>query len=138
MNMPKLCIALIFASACTLGYAQSAFDGTWKTVDPKVESVEAERVSFKVVDGVLSMSTSTGVSYAAKLDATDAPIKGEKSATSVSVTMPSNSLLVEISKFEDKPWLSMRMEIDSSGKRAKVTWTNLRNQKTGDYEVVKE
>jgi hypothetical protein len=115
-----------------LAAAQSAVDGRWKSKDSD------EIVTFKTESDRVTMAASTGFGYTAKLDGSDAPAKGDKVVDAVSVTMPDRNTLVETSKKDGKAWLTMRMQVDASGRLAKVTWKNLRTDKSGGYDMVKQ
>jgi hypothetical protein len=115
-----------------LAAAQSAIDGRWKSKDSD------EIVTFRTESGRVTMAASTGVGYTAKLDGSDAPVKGDKVVDTVSVTMPDNYTLVETNKKDGKAWLTMRMQVDASGKNAKVSWKNLKTDKSGGYEMVRQ
>ncbi|MBK6472097.1 MAG: hypothetical protein IPF94_15735 [Betaproteobacteria bacterium] len=115
-----------------LAAAQSAIDGRWKSKDSD------EIVTFKTEGDRVTMTASTGVGYTAKLDGSDAPVKGDKVVDTVSVSMPDKHTLVETNKKDGKAWLTMRMQVDASGKNAKVSWQNLKTNKSGGYEMVKQ
>jgi hypothetical protein len=131
-----LAALLVFAPALTWG--QSVFDGSWmvqnedKTLD--LNSV----VTFKVGREVAELSTLSGITYKAKLNGADAKVDGDPKTTTVSVTRPSKNVLLEISKRDGKPWLSMRMAVEPDGKTAKVTWKNLNTDKGGSYDLAKQ
>lgn len=61
-----------------------AISGSWKTATYDSMSDEGLTVTFRLQGGTLNMSGS-GESYAAKLDGTDTPIKGDIGGTVVSV-----------------------------------------------------
>ena len=119
-------------------FAQNTIDGRWRTVTEQKSAGSGEVVTFSTKGDTVSMSTSTGVSYIAKTDGTDAPIVGDKNVRSVSVTLPSPGVLVEVSKKDKLPWLSMRMEVNADGKTANVTWKNLNTSKQGSYSMARD
>lgn len=133
-NLRWLATALLagLTSLPMLAAAQSAIDGRWKSKDSD------EIVTFKTESDRVTMAASTGVGYTAKLDGSDAPVKGDKVVDTVSVTMPDKHTLVETNKKDGKAWLTMRMQVDASGKNAKVSWKNLKTDKSGGYEMVKQ
>ena len=59
-------------------FAQNTIDGRWRTVSEQNSPGSSERVTFVTKGDTVAMSASTGVSYAAKTDGTDAPIVGDK------------------------------------------------------------
>jgi hypothetical protein len=137
MNI-RIALAALLAFAPALAWAQSVFDGSWmvlkedKTLD--LNSV----VTFKVGREVAELSTLSGITYKAKLNGADAKVEGDPKTTTVSVTRPAKNVLLEISKRDGKPWLSMRMAVEPDGKTAKVTWKNLTTDKGGSYEMAKQ
>lgn len=135
MNKLTSLIPVLLATASMLPFpalAQSAFDGLWQGPDPK------DQVTFKVEGDQITMSASSGSGYKARLDGTDAPLTGDKAADTVAVTMPDNNTLVETSKKDGVAWLTMRIQVDVSGKSAKLTWKNLKNGNSGGHEMVKK
>ncbi|MCF8167497.1 MAG: hypothetical protein K9K38_00095 [Rhodoferax sp.] len=128
LNALVACIVLL----PLLATAQSAIDGRWRSKDSD------EIVSFRTESGSVTMAASSGVGYTAKLDGSDAPVKGDKDVDTVSVVMLDNGTLVETNKKSGKEWLTMRMQVDSSGRTAKVTWNNLKTGKSGIYEMLKQ
>jgi hypothetical protein len=131
-RLPATALLACLASLPMMAAAQSAIDGRWKSRESE------EVVSFKTEGDRVTMAASTGFGYTARLDGSDAPAKGDKVVDAVSVTMPDKNTLVETSKKDGKAWLTMRMQVDASGKIAKVTWKNLKTDKSGGYEMVKQ
>jgi hypothetical protein len=132
LNLRAAALLAILGSLPMLASAQTAIDGRWKSTQSD------EVVTFSTEGSRVSMVASTGFGYTAKLDGSDAPAKGDKSVDTVSVTMPDKSTLVETSKKDGKPWLTMRMQVDASGKIAKVSWQNLKTHKSGGYEMLRQ
>jgi hypothetical protein len=131
-----LAALLVFAPALTWG--QSVFDGSWMVLkDDKTLDLNSV-VTFKVSREVAELSTLSGITYKAKLNGADAKVEGDPQTTTVSVTRPSKNVLLEISKRDGKPWLSMRMAVEPDGKTAKVTWKNLNTDKGGSYEMARQ
>lgn len=62
-----------------------AISGSWKLAKYNNVSEEGLTVTFKVDGDTVHMSAPSGVSYDAKLDGTDAPIKGDIAGTTASV-----------------------------------------------------
>jgi hypothetical protein len=114
------------------------FDGSWMVLkDDKTLDLNSV-VTFKVSREVAELSTLSGITYKAKLNGADAKVEGDPQTTTVSVTRPSKNVLLEISKRDGKPWLSMRMAVEPDGKTAKVTWKNLNTDKGGSYEMARQ
>jgi hypothetical protein len=144
--MKKKLFALVLA--CCLvplsALAQSAIDGTWKVDNKSFQAPEKapkseSRVIFKTANGMLSMSSPDGGgSYSAKLDGTQAPLKGEPGARMVSVKMKDPLTMEEVTYRDGKPVLTFTMSVDAGGKRAKVSWKNMTNQASGGYSMDKQ
>ena len=137
MNI-RIALAALLVFAPALAWAQSVFDGSWMVLkDDKTLDLNSV-VTFKVSREVAELSTLSGITYKAKLNGADAKVEGDLKTTTVSVTRPSKNVLLEISKLDGKPWLSMRMAVEPDGKTAKVTWKNLNTDKGGSYEMAKQ
>lgn len=137
MNI-RIALAALLAFAPALAAAQSVFDGSWMVLkDDKTLDLNSV-VTFKVSREVAELSTLSGMTYKAKLNGADARVEGDPKTTTVSVTRPAKNVLLEISKRDGKPWLSMRMAVEPDGKTAKVTWKNLNTDKGGSYEMARQ
>jgi hypothetical protein len=80
----------------------------------RLESMSDNALTFtlKVEDDTLSMTNSIGQSYAAKLDGTDAPYKGDPVISSVSVRRLSKGTFEETEKRDGKAVSVRRMMLD--------------------------
>ncbi len=137
MNI-RLALAALLVFAPTVAWAQSVFDGSWMVLkDDKTLDLNSV-VTFKVGREVAELSTLSGITYKARLNGADAKVDGDPKTTTVSVTRPGKNVLLEISKRDGKPWLSMRMAVEPDGNTAKVTWKNLITDKGGSYEMAKQ
>jgi hypothetical protein len=89
-----------------------AISGSWQV--SKMESLSDNALTFilKIEGDTLTMSNPTGQSYVAKLDATDAPYKGDPGISSVSVRRLSDKTIEETDKRDGKPTRTKRMMID--------------------------
>jgi hypothetical protein len=89
-----------------------ALSGSWRI--SKLESLSDSALTFtlKIEDDTVTMTSPTGQSYVAKLDATDAPYKGDPGIGSVSVRRLSPRTLEETDKRDGKPIRVKRMMID--------------------------
>jgi hypothetical protein len=134
----RIALAALLLFAPALAWGQSVFDGSWMVLkDDKTLDLNSV-VTFKVSREVVELSTLSGISYKAKLNGADAKVEGDPKTSTVSVTRPSKNVLLEISKRDGKPWLSMRMAVEPDGKTAKVTWKNLNTDKGGSYEMARQ
>jgi hypothetical protein len=66
------------------------------------------------------MTNATGGSYTAKLDGTDAPVKGDPGLTSVSVKMLGKNTLEETYKRDGKVTVIYKSTVSADGKTLKV------------------
>ena len=93
--------------------------GSWRTEKADV-SAESLTYTFKVNGNELAMTNATGGSYTAKLDGTDAPVKGDPGLTSVSVKMLGKNTLEETYKRDGKVTVIYKSTVSSDGKTLKV------------------
>lgn len=66
------------------------------------------------------MTNPTGQSFTAKLDGTDAPLRGDPEITTVSVKIHGNNTLEEIDKRDGKVIVIYKMTVSADGKTVKV------------------
>lgn len=126
-------------------YARVAYDkagsnqmsGSWRAQKADKLSDNGLKVTYKSEGATMNMSTPTGESYSAKTDGTDAPYKGDPGITSVAVKVRKNSL-EENFKRDGKPVGMSKMEVDASGKTAKVDWIDNLTRTNGNYVMVKQ
>jgi hypothetical protein len=129
----------------TTSYARVAYDktgsnqmsGSWKAIKAEKRSDNGLAVTYKTDGGTMTMSTPTGESYVAKTDGTDAPFKGDPGTTTVSVKIRKNTL-EETFKRDGKAIGLSRMEVDASGKKAKVDWIDNLTRTNGNYTMMKQ
>ena len=129
----------------TTSYARVAYDktgtnqmsGSWKAIKADKRSDNGLLVTYKTEGTTMNMSTPMGESYAAKTDGTDAPFKGDPGTTTVAVKIRKNTL-EETFKRDGKAIGMSRMEVDASGKKAKVDWIDNLTKTNGNYVMVKQ
>ena len=129
----------------TTSYARVAYDktganqmsGSWKAIKADKLSDNGLLVTYKSEGATMSMSAPTGESYTAKTDGVDAPFKGDPGTTTVAVKTRKNTL-EETFKRDGKTIGMIRMEVDTSGKKAKVDWVNNLTRTNGNYVMVKQ
>jgi hypothetical protein len=93
--------------------------GSWRTEKADM-SAESLTYTFKVNGNELTMANATGQSYTAKLDGTDAPVKGDPGTTSVSVKMLGKDTLEETYKRDGKVIVIYTSTVSADGKTLKV------------------
>lgn len=126
-------------------YARVAYDktgtnqmsGSWKAIKADKLSDNGLLVTYKSEGATMSMSAPTGESYTAKTDGVDAPFKGDPGTTTVAVKTRKNTL-EETFKRDGKTIGMIRMEVDASGKKAKVDWIDNLTKTNGNYVMVKQ
>lgn len=97
--------------------------GSWRT--EKVDmSANVPTWTFKANGNELTSTDSTGTSYTAKLDGTDAPYKGDPGITSVSVKMLGKDTLEETFKRDGKVIEIHKLTLSADGKTMKVIEDN--------------
>jgi len=79
-----------------------AISGQWKPAKAENINAEALTLTFKADADMLHMSSPSGVSYDAKLDGTDTPIKGDPAGTMASVKKLSDTSYEETDKRDGK------------------------------------
>jgi hypothetical protein len=75
-----------------------AISGQWKPAKAENINAEALTLTFKADSDMFHMSSPSGVSYDAKLDGTDTPIKGDPAGTTASVKKLSDTSYEETDK----------------------------------------
>lgn len=91
-----------------------AISGKWKT--DKYDNVSAEglTVAYRLEGDTLHMTSPDGTSYDAKLDGTDAPVKGDVAGTMVSVTKTGDNAYRIVSKRDGKAVNTTDLTIDGA------------------------
>jgi len=115
-----------------------AVSGSWRM--EKVESLSDNATiwSYKVAAGMIAMTSKTGQSYTAKLDGTDAPMKGDPGVTSVSVKMLGKNVLEETDKRDGKVINVYTMTVAPDGKTAKVSELDKLQNRTTVFNLVRQ
>jgi len=94
--------------------------------------------SYKVEGNEITMTSPTGQTYTAKLDGTDAPMKGDPGTTSVSVRMIGNSTFEETDKRDGKVIGVFKMTVGADGKSAKASFDDKLQNRTTEFEAMKQ
>jgi len=112
--------------------------GSWRVSKMESLSDNASVWSYKVDGGAITMSAPTGQTYTAKLDGTDAPMKGDPGVTSVSVRMIGADTLEETDKRNGQVISVSRMTVSSDGKSAKISFEDKQQNRTSAINAVKQ
>ena len=92
--------------------------GSWRT-EKADQSAESRTWTYKMNGNELTMTNPAGQSYTAKLDGTDAPVKGDPGITGVSVRMLGKDTLQETLKRDGKVISIAKLTVSADGKTAK-------------------
>jgi len=115
-----------------------AISGSWRTSKMEGLSDNATALTYKVDGDMLTMSNPTGQTYTAKLDGTDAPMKGDPGTTSVSVKMLGKNTLEETDKRDGKVIGVMKFTVSSDGKSGKASYDDKLQNRTTNFELMKQ
>lgn len=115
-----------------------AISGSWRVTKVEGISDNATSVTYKVSNGEVTMTSPTGQSYTAKLDGTDAPMKGDPGTTSVSVKVIGKNTLEETDKRDGKVIAVTRTTVASDGKTAKVVSEDKLQNTTSSITATKQ
>jgi hypothetical protein len=110
-----------------------ALSGSWKIAKYDNVSDEGLTSTFKTEGDTLHLTTPSGISYDAKLDGSDAPIKGDIAGTTASVTKTGDNTYVETDKRDGKVVSVTTMTLD--GDTMHVVSENKRSGSTTKYDA---
>ena len=116
----------------------NAISGSWRTTKIQGLSDNATVWSYKVTGDEITMTNPTGQTYTAKLNGTEAPMKGDPGVTSVSVKMKGKDTLEETDKRDGKVIAVFKMTVASDGKTAKATNDDKLQNRTTEFDVMKQ
>jgi hypothetical protein len=116
----------------------NAVSGSWRT--SKMESVSENAIvwSYKLSGNEITMTNPTGQSYTAKLDGTDAPMKGDPGISSVSVKMLGKDTLEETDKRDGKVIGIFRITVAPDAKTAKASYDDKLQNRTTAFDATKQ
>jgi hypothetical protein len=115
-----------------------AVSGSWQIAKMAGLSDNAIIWSYMTMGDSIMMTAKTGQSYTAKLDGTDAPMKGDPGVTSVSVKRMGKNVLVETDKRDGKIVSVFTLTVAADGKTAKATSDDRLQMRTTSFNVVKQ
>jgi len=116
----------------------NAISGSWRTTKMEGLSDNAIVWSYKVSGDEITMTSPTGQSYTAKLDGSDAPMKGDPGVTSVSVKTIGKNTLEETDKRSGKVITVFKMTVAADGKTAKAIVDDKLQNRTTEFAVMKQ
>jgi hypothetical protein len=115
-----------------------AVSGSWKM--SKIENMSDNGIvwTYKVSGDALTMTSPTGQTYTAKMDGTDALMKGDPGVTSVSVKLLGSDTLEETDKRDGKVIGIVTMTVGTDGKTAKIKYEDKLQDRTNEAIAVKQ
>jgi len=116
----------------------NAISGSWRTTKMEGLSDNAIVWTYKVSGDEITMTSPTGQSYVAKLNGTEAPMKGDPGVTSVSVKMMGKDTLEETDKRDGKVISVFKITVASDGKSAKASVDDKLQNRTTAFDVMKQ
>lgn len=116
----------------------NAISGSWRTT--KMENISDNAIvwTFKLNGDDLSMTNPTGQSYTAKLDGTEAPMKGDPGVTTVSIKKMGKNIIEETDKRDGKVVSVMKMTVGSDGKTANLVSEDKLHGTTMKFTAMKQ
>jgi hypothetical protein len=116
----------------------NAISGSWRTTKIEDLSDNATVWTYKVSGDEITMTNGSRQTYTAKLDGTDAPMKGDPGITSVSVKMMGKNTLEETDKRDGKVIAVFKMTVANDGKTAKASVDDKMQNRTTEFAVTKQ
>jgi len=127
------------ATRVAKGPAGSApISGSWRMAKMDSLSDNAVTVTYKVSGDEITMTNPTGQSYTAKLDGSDAPMKGDPGVTSVSVKMMGKNTLEETDKRDGKVIGVFKATVQPDGKTINATYDDKQSGRTTKWTMAKQ
>jgi hypothetical protein len=115
-----------------------AISGSWRTEKLADFSDNGLTITYKTQDDVLTMTTPTGQSYAAKLDGNFAPYKGDPGTTSVAIHRINKHAFQETDKRDDKVIGVVRMTVAADGTSLKIVVHDTEHGTTSTFVAAKQ
>jgi hypothetical protein len=116
----------------------NGISGSWRTTKIEGLSDNATVWTYKVSGDEITMTNPTGQSYTAKLNGTDAPMKGDPGVTGVSVKMIGKNTVEETDKRDGTVIGIFKMTVAADGKTAKATYDDRLQKRTTNFNVIKQ
>ena len=115
-----------------------AISGSWKMSKMESMSDNGTVWTYKVNGDQMTMTAPTGQTYTAKLDGTEAPMKGDPGVTSVSVKLIGSDSLEETDKRDGKVIGIVTMTVGPDGKTAKIKYEDKLQGRTNEAAATKQ
>jgi hypothetical protein len=115
-----------------------AISGDWKMSKMDSVSENSTLITYKIEGDSLTMSQPTGQSYAAKLDGTEAPFKGDPGLTTVSVKRIDKNTIQETDKRDGKTMYILQMTVSADGKSIAFSGQDVERGTTSKVTAMKQ
>ncbi len=116
----------------------SPVSGSWRMSKMENMSENATTVTYKVSGNEITMTNPTGQTYTAKLDGSDAPMKGDPGVTSVSVKMVGKNTLEETDKREGKVIGVFKATVQPDGKTINAVYDDKLQGRSTKFTMTKQ
>lgn len=116
----------------------SPISGSWRMSKVEDLSQNGITVTYKVSGDEITMSNPTGSTYTAKLNGTDAPMKGDPGITSVSVKMTGKNTLEETDKRDGKVIGVFKATVQPDGKSLNASYDDKESGRTTKWTMIKQ
>jgi hypothetical protein len=115
-----------------------AISGSWQMSKLENLSDNGGIFTYDFKGDELTTTSPTGPSYTAKLDGSDAPVKGDPGLTSVSAQMIGKNTLQEIYKRDGKPITVIKTTLDADGKTLHIVYLDKLQNRTTEFTAKKQ
>jgi len=115
-----------------------AISGSWVTASIADMSDNATQITYRQEGDTLSMTAPTGQSYAAKMDGSDAPYKGDPGINSVSVKKVGKMGMVETDKRDGKVVGVLTSTVSADGKSMDIKYDDKLRNRSMSFVAVKQ
>jgi hypothetical protein len=112
--------------------------GSWRALKTEKISDQLLLFTFKVSGDTLEFSRPTGQSYTAKLDGTDAVLKGDPDSNTVSVKRTNENTIVETDKHDEKVLSISWMTVVTDGKTMDIVSNDVVAGTTSHFTAQKQ
>ncbi|MFZ0311525.1 MAG: hypothetical protein WAL85_02340 [Candidatus Korobacteraceae bacterium] len=116
----------------------NAISGSWRTTKMENLSDNAITWTYKVSGDELTMTSPTGQSYTAKMDGSEAPMKGDPGVTSVSVKSMGKNMIEETDKRDGKVIGVAKTTASADGKTLNIVYDDKLHGTTTKYVAMKQ
>jgi hypothetical protein len=116
----------------------NAISGSWRTTKMENLSDNAITWTYKVSGDELTMTSPTGQSYTAKMDGSEAPMKGDPGVTTVSVKSMGKNTIEETDKRDGKVIGVAKTTISADGKTLNIVYDDKLQGSTMKYMATKQ